>query len=73
MDSSCYIFDNDASGKQFAEALGNATKRGVEARVLIDAAGTRYSWPRINHNLKHAHVAFTTDDRGRTLGVTGLG
>src|SRR2546426_10979436 len=22
-----YIFDNDASGKQFAEALGNATKR----------------------------------------------
>src|SRR5207237_1991861 len=34
-----YIFDNDASGKQFAEALGNATKRGVEVRVLIDAAG----------------------------------
>ncbi|PYI95106.1 MAG: cardiolipin synthase [Verrucomicrobia bacterium] len=55
-----YIFDNDASGKQFAEALGNATKRGVEVRVLIDAAGTRYSWPRINHKLKHAHVPFAT-------------
>ena len=60
MDSSCYIFDNDASGKQFAKALGNATKRGVEVRVLIDAAGTRYSWPRNNHKLKHDHVPFAT-------------
>ena len=42
-----YIFDNDASGKQFADALGRAVKRGVAVRVLIDAAGTRYSWPPI--------------------------
>jgi len=51
-----YIFDNDASGKQFADALGEAVKRGVAVRVLIDAAGTRYSWPPITHRLKHLKI-----------------
>jgi cardiolipin synthase A/B len=51
-----YIFDNDASGKQFADALGRAVQRGVAVRVLIDAAGTRYSWPPITHTLKGAQV-----------------
>ncbi|MFZ0826468.1 MAG: phospholipase D-like domain-containing protein [Verrucomicrobiia bacterium] len=51
-----YIFDNDASGKQFAAALGRAVQRGVSVRVLIDAAGTRYSWPPITHHLKHLQV-----------------
>ena len=53
-----YIFDNDASGKQFADALSRAVKRGVAVRVLIDAAGTRYSWPSITHRLKHAKIPF---------------
>jgi cardiolipin synthase len=53
-----YIFDNDASGKQFAGALDRAVKRGVAVRVLIDAAGTRYSWPPITYKLKHAQVPF---------------
>ena len=53
-----YIFDNDASGKAFAEALGRAVKRSVAVRVLIDAAGTRYSWPSITHKLKHEKVPF---------------
>src|ERR1017187_1629339 len=51
-----YIFDNDASGKLFADALGRAVKRGVAVRVLIDAAGTRYSWPPITYKLKHAQI-----------------
>jgi cardiolipin synthase len=51
-----YIFDNDPSGKQFVDALGRAVKRGVTVRVLIDAAGTRYSWPPITHRLAHAHI-----------------
>jgi cardiolipin synthase len=51
-----YIFDNDESGKQFADALGRAMKRGVAVRVLIDAAGTRYSWPSITHRLKHLKI-----------------
>jgi cardiolipin synthase len=53
-----YIFDNDASGQQFADALGRAVKRGVAVRVLIDAAGTRYSWPPITHRLKHLKIPF---------------
>jgi cardiolipin synthase len=51
-----YIFDNDASGRQFADALARAVKRGVAVRVLIDAAGTRYSWPPITHRLKREKV-----------------
>ena len=53
-----YVFDNDASGNQFADALGRAVKRGVAVRVLIDAAGTRYSWPPITHKLKRAQIPF---------------
>jgi cardiolipin synthase len=51
-----YIFDNDASGQQFADALGRAVDRGVAVRVLIDAAGTRYSWPSITYRLKHLKI-----------------
>lgn len=51
-----YIFDNDASGRQFADALARAVSRGVAVRVLIDAAGTRYSWPSIIHRLRHGRV-----------------
>ncbi len=51
-----YIFDNDASGQKFVDALARAVKRGVEVRVLIDAAGTRYSFPSITHRLKQANV-----------------
>jgi cardiolipin synthase len=53
-----YIFDNDPSGKKFVEALARAVERRVEVRVLIDAAGTRYSWPPINHKLRHAKIPF---------------
>ena len=51
-----YIFDNDKSGREFVDALGRAVKRGVEARVLVDAAGARYSFPSIVHKLRHAKV-----------------
>ena len=42
---STYIFDNDAAGKRFIDALGRAAGRGVAVRVLIDDIGVRYSWP----------------------------
>lgn len=51
-----YIFDNDKSGRQFAAALSRAVKRGVAVRVLIDAAGTRYSWPSIMHRLRRRRI-----------------
>jgi cardiolipin synthase len=43
---STYIFDNDAAGKRFVDALGRAVTRGVSVRVMIDDVGARYSWPR---------------------------
>ena len=53
-----YIFDNDASGKQFVTALDRAVQRGVAVRVLIDSAGTRYSWPPITWKLRRAKIPF---------------
>jgi cardiolipin synthase len=51
-----YIFDNDPSGRKFVAALERALKRGVAVRVLIDSAGTRYSWPPITWRLRHAKI-----------------
>jgi cardiolipin synthase len=53
-----YIFDNDESGRKFVAALARAVERKVEVRVLIDAAGTRYSWPPITRRLRHAKIPF---------------
>jgi len=53
-----YIFDRDEAGLAFVEALGAAVKRGVEVRVLIDATGTRYSWPPILGELKRRHIRY---------------
>ena len=51
-----YIFDNDEIGREFADALIDAVDRGVEVRVLIDAAGLRYSFPSIARRLKKGGV-----------------
>lgn len=51
-----YIFDNDKWGRIFADALGRAVERGVKVRVLIDAAGLRYSFPSIIHVLRKKKV-----------------
>jgi len=53
-----YIFDNDASGAKFVSALEGAVERGVAVRVLIDSAGTRYSWPPITWKLHRAKIPF---------------
>lgn len=51
---SSYIFESNATGRRFVEALARAVKRGVEVRVLVDALGECYSWPRIS-SLLHRH------------------
>ena len=51
-----YIFDRDAAGQRFVEALSAAVARGVEVRVLIDAVGARYSIPSIVSELQRSHV-----------------
>ncbi len=53
-----YIFDRDEIGLQFARAFGDATRRGVQVRVLIDAAGTRYSMPTILRALRKEKVRY---------------
>jgi cardiolipin synthase A/B len=53
-----YIFDRDDVGMAFAHALGEAARRGVEVRVLIDATGTRYSWPTILSTLRREGVKY---------------
>ncbi|HRT08015.1 MAG TPA: phospholipase D-like domain-containing protein [Candidatus Paceibacterota bacterium] len=55
---STYIFDRDEAGLTFAKALGDAVRRGVEVRLLIDATGTRYSWPSILGVLRRERVPY---------------
>ncbi|WP_139977040.1 MULTISPECIES: cardiolipin synthase [Brucella/Ochrobactrum group] len=52
-----YIFDRDGIGEKFADTLGDAVRRGVEVRVLVDAVGARYSFPSIVKLLKDKGVA----------------
>jgi cardiolipin synthase len=53
-----YIFDRDAVGLEFVNALGAAVRRGVDVRVLIDATGARYSWPSILGPLRSQRVRY---------------
>jgi cardiolipin synthase len=53
-----FIFHRDEVGRAFAHALGEATRRGVEVRVLIDAVGMRHSWPTILHTLRIEGVKY---------------
>ncbi|MFH2047574.1 MAG: phospholipase D-like domain-containing protein [Pseudomonadota bacterium] len=53
-----YIFDRDEIGITFAHALGEAVRRGVQVRVLIDATGTRYSFPTILRTLQREGVKY---------------
>ena len=51
-----YIFEAIGIGADFVTELSNATKRGVQVRVMVDDAGTRYSWPPVIHALQAAGV-----------------
>jgi len=43
---STYIFDTDASGRAFIDALAAAADRGLDVRVIVDGIGEKYSRPR---------------------------
>lgn len=53
---STYIFGTDIVGRDFINSLQMAVERGVAVRVLIDAAGERYSWPSAVPRLRRAGV-----------------
>ena len=55
---STYIFNNDASGRDFIRALTRAVDRGVAVRVLVDAVGLRYSFPSIIRQLRRNRVPY---------------
>lgn len=55
---STYIFDNDVSGRQFADRLAAARDRGVQVYVLVDDVGIRYSLPTIIRELKRHQLNF---------------
>ncbi|MEM7172056.1 MAG: cardiolipin synthase [Pseudomonadota bacterium] len=49
-----YIFNRDAAGQMFIDALFRAKKRGVKIRVLVDGIGSLYS-PRSTVGYLHRH------------------
>lgn len=53
-----YIFDSDKTGQAFVDALADATRRGLDVRVLLDGVGEWYGRPRIGGVLDRAGVPF---------------
>ncbi len=53
---STYILDTGPAGREFADELAAATRRGVDVRVLIDGVGELYSWPRARRMLEREGV-----------------
>lgn len=51
-----FIFDNDAIGRRFVDALASAHDRGVDVRVLVDDAGARYTSPSIDRLLRRRGI-----------------
>ncbi|MDE2151485.1 MAG: cardiolipin synthase ClsB [Betaproteobacteria bacterium] len=53
-----YIFHDDATGLELAEALIAAARRGVQVRVLVDGLGSNRSIPTLRHRFEAAGVEF---------------
>jgi len=56
VDLSTYIFESNRTGQDFTQALCAAVSRGVEVRVIVDAMGELYSWPRVSRRLRRGGV-----------------
>ena len=51
-----YIFEATGIGAEFVTELSLAVKRGVQVRVMVDDAGTRYAWPPVVGALERVGV-----------------
>ncbi|MCX6855186.1 MAG: phospholipase D-like domain-containing protein [Verrucomicrobia bacterium] len=51
-----YIFEAKHIGADFVRELAAAHQRGVQVRVIVDDAGTRYSWPPVTRELARLGV-----------------
>jgi cardiolipin synthase len=49
-----YIFNDDAIGRRFADALSRAARRGVTVRLLYDSVGCRHNSPIFFENMRQA-------------------
>ena len=54
-----YIFQTDATGRAFVDALDRARRRSVDVRVIVDGIGEHYAWPHVGplleaQDLRHA-------------------
>ena len=54
---SSYIFRNDAAGRDFADALIDAARRGVKVRVLLDGIGAGYFFIPILYRMRKGGVS----------------
>lgn len=55
---SSYIFSGEGIGGDVADALANAARRGVDARVLIDGIGALYTGRSLRRRLRGSGVKF---------------
>ena len=62
---STYIFRGDDTGRAFASLLGRARRRGVDVKVLVDAVGDLYYWPRGSDRLRDEGVEVQHFQLGR--------
>jgi cardiolipin synthase A/B len=63
-----YIFEPHGPGKEFMDALVEAAARGVEVRVMVDEAGTRYASPRVPRALQKRGVNARSFMPGKFMG-----
>jgi cardiolipin synthase len=54
-----YIYDNDATGRRVADALGRAAQRGVKCRVLMDAVGSKRALRRLANPMRAGGIEVT--------------
>ncbi len=63
-----YIFEAGGIGAKFVDELAAATTRGVQVRVMVDGAGTRYAWPNIARVLRARGVTVARFMPSRFIG-----
>ena len=54
-----YLFQSDATGRGFIDALDRARGRGVDVRVIVDGVGEYYAWPHASALLREKGVPYT--------------
>ena len=54
-----YLFQTDATGCSFIDALDRARGRGVDVRVIVDGVGEYYAWPHASALLRNKGVRHT--------------